>query len=110
MPSVEHANWVINCSRRTCDTERSFVGLLSCIIFFQLQIWVYGNSFESYLVAVINPVKQAVEEWAEQAGVSGDFESLCENAEVKKFFIGELARIGKEKKVFSSSSGFDIYP
>lgn len=75
------------------------LGLLSCFIFFQLQIWVYGNSFESCLVAVINPTKQAVEAWAEEAGVSEDFETLCENAEVKKYFLGELARIGKEKKV-----------
>ncbi|XP_047967640.1 long chain acyl-CoA synthetase 4-like [Salvia hispanica] len=63
-------------------------------------IWVYGNSFESCLVAVINPSKRAVEEWAEQNGVSGDnFETLCENPKVKKYFIGELARIGKEKKL-----------
>lgn len=70
-------------------------------MYFLLQIWVYGNSFESCLVAVINPSKRAVEEWAEQNGVSGDnFETLCENPKVKKYFIGELARIGKEKKVF----------
>ncbi|XP_042034028.1 long chain acyl-CoA synthetase 4-like [Salvia splendens] len=63
-------------------------------------IWVYGNSFESCLVAVINPSKHAVEEWAEQNGVSGDnFETLCENPKVKKYFTGELARIGKEKKL-----------
>lgn len=62
-------------------------------------IWVYGNSFESCLIAVINPTKQAVEACAEEAGVSGDFETLCENAEVKKYFLGELARIGKEKKL-----------
>ncbi|KAH6783415.1 AMP-dependent synthetase and ligase family protein [Perilla frutescens var. hirtella] len=62
-------------------------------------IWVYGNSFESCLVAVINPVKQAVEEWAQEAGESGDFNALCENPKVKEYFLGELARIGKEKKL-----------
>ncbi|KAG6388219.1 hypothetical protein SASPL_153418 [Salvia splendens] len=62
-------------------------------------IWVYGNSFESCLVAVINPSKQAVEEWAAQNGESGDFETLCENPKVKQYFVGELARIGKEKKL-----------
>ncbi|XP_057786303.1 long chain acyl-CoA synthetase 4-like isoform X1 [Salvia miltiorrhiza] len=67
-------------------------------------IWVYGNSFESCLVAIINPSKQAVEEWAEQAGESGDFETLCENPKVKQYFVGELARIAKEKKL----KGFEL--
>ncbi|KAI5655337.1 hypothetical protein M9H77_32524 [Catharanthus roseus] len=62
-------------------------------------IWVYGNSFESYLVAVVNPNKQAIEKWAEENGVSGDFNSLCENPKVKEYMLGELAKISKEKKL-----------
>ncbi|KAK4422516.1 Long chain acyl-CoA synthetase 4 [Sesamum alatum] len=62
-------------------------------------IWVYGNSFESFLVAIINPNKQAVEQWAEQNGISGDFNALCENTEVKDYFLKELTRIAKEKKL-----------
>ncbi|KAL0408039.1 UNVERIFIED_CONTAM: Long chain acyl-CoA synthetase 4 [Sesamum radiatum] len=62
-------------------------------------IWVYGNSFESFLVAIINPNKQAVEQWAEKNGISGDFNGLCENTEVKNYFLGQLTRIAKEKKL-----------
>ncbi|KAK6137284.1 hypothetical protein DH2020_028976 [Rehmannia glutinosa] len=62
-------------------------------------IWVYGNSFESFLVAIINPNQQAVERWAEQNGISGDFNALCENPKVKEYFLGELARIAKENKL-----------
>ncbi|KAH7862682.1 hypothetical protein Vadar_008074 [Vaccinium darrowii] len=62
-------------------------------------IWVYGNSFESFLVAVVNPNKQALERWAEEKGVSGDFNSLCENPKAKEYILGELSRIGKEKKL-----------
>ncbi|KAK3016062.1 hypothetical protein RJ639_007549 [Escallonia herrerae] len=62
-------------------------------------IWIYGNSFESFLVAIVNPNKQAVERWAEENGVSGDFDSLCENPKVKEYIIGQLAKIGKEKKL-----------
>ncbi|CAA2996828.1 long chain acyl- synthetase 4-like [Olea europaea subsp. europaea] len=62
-------------------------------------IWIYGNSFESFLVAVINPNKQAVERWAEQNGISGDFNSLCQNPKVKEYILGELSKIGKEKKL-----------
>ncbi|KAL2524954.1 Long chain acyl-CoA synthetase 4 [Abeliophyllum distichum] len=62
-------------------------------------IWIYGNSFESFLIAVINPNKQAVEQWAEQNGISGDFNALCQNPKVKEYILGELSKIGKEKKL-----------
>lgn len=67
-------------------------------------IWIYGNSFESFLIAVANPNKQAVEKYAEEHGLSGDFNSLCENAKVKEYLLGELTRIGKEKKL----KGFEM--
>ncbi|KAJ0986188.1 hypothetical protein J5N97_004544 [Dioscorea zingiberensis] len=62
-------------------------------------IWVYGNSFESFLVAIINPNKQALEHWAEANGVTGDFDALCGNPKAKEYIIGELAKIGKAKKL-----------
>ncbi|XP_043688068.1 long chain acyl-CoA synthetase 4-like [Telopea speciosissima] len=62
-------------------------------------IWVYGNSFESFLVAVVNPNQQALERWAEENGITGDFNSLCENPKAKEFILGELTKIGKEKKL-----------
>lgn len=63
------------------------------------QIWVYGNSFESFLVAVVNPNKETLEVWAEENEITGDFTSLCENHKAKEFVLGELTKIGKEKKV-----------
>ncbi|XP_031255842.1 long chain acyl-CoA synthetase 4-like [Pistacia vera] len=62
-------------------------------------IWVYGNSFESFLVAVANPNKAALERWAAENNVPGDFNALCENPKAKEYILGELARVGKEKKL-----------
>ncbi|KAL8103088.1 long chain acyl-CoA synthetase 4-like [Apium graveolens] len=62
-------------------------------------IWVYGNSFESFLVAVVNPNMQAIEHWCKENGVSGDFHSQCQNEKVKEYILGELSKIGKEKKL-----------
>ncbi|CAH9117064.1 unnamed protein product [Cuscuta europaea] len=62
-------------------------------------IWVYGNSFESFLVAVINPNQPAVEKWAEHNGIAGNFDSLCGNPKVKEYILGELTKIAKEKKL-----------
>uniref|UniRef100_A0A0E0FR88 Long-chain-fatty-acid--CoA ligase n=1 Tax=Oryza nivara TaxID=4536 RepID=A0A0E0FR88_ORYNI len=67
-------------------------------------IWVYGNSFESCLVAVVNPNKQALERWAESNGVTGDFATMCEDPKAKEFILGELTKTGKEKKL----KGFEL--
>ncbi|KAL5541286.1 hypothetical protein UlMin_042508 [Ulmus minor] len=62
-------------------------------------IWIYGNSFESTLVAVANPSKPALERWAEENHISGDFHSLCQDPRAKEYILGELNKIGKEKKL-----------
>ena len=66
-----------------------------------LQIWVYGNSFESFLVAVVVPDKIAIEEWAEKNNESGDFVSLCKNSNVRKFVLDELNSEAQKNKVSS---------
>ncbi|KAM3379884.1 long chain acyl-CoA synthetase 4 isoform X2 [Capsicum galapagoense] len=62
-------------------------------------IWIYGSSFESFLVAVVSPRKEEVEKWANQNGLSGDFNSLCGNSTLKEYILGELTKAGKEKKL-----------
>jgi hypothetical protein len=36
------------------------------------QVWVYGNSFKSSLVAVVVPKPEAIKEWAKGAGKTGE--------------------------------------
>ncbi|CAH8360106.1 unnamed protein product [Eruca vesicaria subsp. sativa] len=67
-------------------------------------VWVYGNSFESFLVAVANPNQHILEKWAAEHGVSGDYDALCQNPKAKEFILGELVKMGKEKKM----KGFEI--
>ncbi|KAI3789374.1 hypothetical protein L2E82_02167 [Cichorium intybus] len=62
-------------------------------------IWVYGNSFESFLVAVVVPDKIAVEEWAEKNNESGDFVSLCKNSNVRKYVLDELNSEAQKNKL-----------
>ncbi|KAI3792612.1 hypothetical protein L2E82_06495 [Cichorium intybus] len=63
------------------------------------EIWVYGNSFESFLVAVVIPNKHAVENWAVAHNISDNFTALCENPKTKEYILGELNKIGKDKKL-----------
>ena len=47
------------------------------------QIWVYGNSYESFLVAVVVPNKRELTSWAkEQGGLPSDFAELCATPQV----------------------------
>ncbi|CAK9140507.1 unnamed protein product [Ilex paraguariensis] len=62
-------------------------------------IWIYGSSYESFLVAVANPNKESLECWTEENGVDGDFNAICEHPKVKAYILGELSKIGKAKKL-----------
>ena len=77
---------------------------MNCFFLLLSQIWVYGNSFEAFLIAVVTPSKQALERWAEENGISMDFNSLCEDSRAKGYILEELSKIGKEKKVLSNLS------
>jgi long-subunit acyl-CoA synthetase (AMP-forming) len=37
------------------------------------QVWVYGNSFESCLVAVVVPKEKALLAWADKQGLEGTY-------------------------------------
>ncbi|CAK8575758.1 unnamed protein product [Lathyrus sativus] len=80
-------------------------------------VWVYGNSFESFLVAVVVPERQALENWAVKHDLSDDFKSLCGNPEARKFILDELNSIGQKhqfrgfeliKAVFLEPIPFDV--
>ncbi|KAI3756880.1 hypothetical protein L1987_56704 [Smallanthus sonchifolius] len=71
-------------------------------------IWIYGNSFESFLVAVVNPNKESLESWAAENGVAGDFCTICENPKTNAYILGELTSIAKDKKVSSLSLSFSL--
>ncbi len=39
-----------------------------------MQMWVYGNSFESVLVAVVVPERSKLMDWAAKQGLAGDYQ------------------------------------
>ncbi|VAI37336.1 unnamed protein product [Triticum turgidum subsp. durum] len=59
-------------------------------------VWVYGNSFESFLVAVVVPEKQAIEDWAALNGKSGDYAELCSDPKARRYIQDELNQTGKK--------------
>uniref|UniRef100_R7W8U0 Long-chain-fatty-acid--CoA ligase n=1 Tax=Aegilops tauschii TaxID=37682 RepID=R7W8U0_AEGTA len=59
-------------------------------------VWVYGNSFESFLVAVVVPEKQAIEDWAALNSKSGDYAELCSDPKARRYIQDELNQTGKK--------------
>ncbi|KAH9656443.1 AMP-binding enzyme family protein expressed [Citrus sinensis] len=64
------------------------------------EIWVYGNSFESFLVAVVVPDRKALEDWAvNHLHEAVDFKSLCENPKARKYVLDELNSTAQKHKL-----------
>lgn len=71
------------------------------------QIFVYGNSLKSYLVAIVVPNKKKVIEFLKGIGVEADFDNYKEhlnNKELKKEILKELETLGRK----SDFKGFEV--
>ncbi|CAM6017999.1 unnamed protein product [Sphagnum balticum] len=62
-------------------------------------IWVYGNSFESTLVAVAVPNEKVLMDWAATNGENGNFETLCNSQKACEFILTEVNATGKSAGV-----------
>lgn len=63
------------------------------------QIWVYGDSFKSSLVAVVVPNKEHVERWGHKNGHKNCFSSLCTLTQLQDYILCELKSTAQRNKV-----------
>ncbi|KAG1949243.1 long-chain-fatty-acid--CoA ligase 1 isoform a [Pimephales promelas] len=72
-----------------------------------LQVFVHGDSLQSYLVGVVVPDPEVFVDWAKERGIVGSYEELCQNPDVKKAVLEDMAAVGKEAglKSFEQSLG-----
>lgn len=68
------------------------------------QVWVYGNSFESALVAVLVPAEKPLMAWAAGRGLLGAYEDIAVHPEAKAFLLAELQAAGRAGKL----KGFEL--
>lgn len=68
------------------------------------QIWVYGNSFESCLVAVVVPAEKPIMAWAAGRNIPGSYANVVAHPETKAFLLTELQAAGKAGKL----KGFEL--
>jgi len=69
------------------------------------QVWVYGNSFENYVVAIVVPDQDVMKKWAKDNGKAGvSMQELVKDPEVKKMIMADLIATGKAAKL----RGFEL--
>ncbi|XP_072961506.1 long chain acyl-CoA synthetase 1-like [Typha angustifolia] len=75
-------------------------------------IWVYGDSYRSMLVAVVTPHQDNTKKWAELNGYKGSFAELCTLEELKKYILQELKAVAEKNKLrgFESIKGIVVDP
>jgi len=60
-----------------------------------LQIFVYGNTLQSQLIAIVVVEPTELATWAAKTGKKGDVSALIRDPEVNKYILGDLTAIGK---------------
>jgi long-chain acyl-CoA synthetase len=57
-------------------------------------IMVYADPFHNYCVALVVPVRQALEKWAQNSGINCEgFEELCQNGQAVKEVQQSLSKV-----------------
>lgn len=55
---------------------------------------VYADPFHNYCVALVVPVRQALEKWAQNSGINCEgFEELCQNGQAVKEVQQSLSKV-----------------
>lgn len=63
---------------------------------FVAQVFVIGNSFKSFLLAIVVPDAEVLEAWARSNGIEGDIKQLCQNETVYHTIFQDMLAKGRE--------------
>lgn len=61
--------------------------------------FVYGDSLQSKLVAIVVPDQEYLESWAKNNGFKGSFAELCKNSEIIQVILDDMTKQGKTAKL-----------
>lgn len=74
------------------------------------QVFVHGNSLKTHVIAVVVPRQAAIQEWAERRHIpSHSFTALCNNKELKRFLMEDIAKMSQEAGLAYYEEVKDIY-
>lgn len=73
------------------------------------QVFVYGDSEKTCVVAVVVPSIEVIKPWCQQNGIEGNMAAICENPAVKAHVFDEIKAEAKAAKLASFKIPRDIY-
>ncbi|CAJ0599718.1 unnamed protein product [Cylicocyclus nassatus] len=74
------------------------------------QVFVDGNSLEGYLIGVVVPQPEVMEEWNKENGVEGrTLKEIYEDKKAQDYVLSKLQQIGKENKLNSIEQVKRVY-
>jgi len=65
------------------------------------QIFIYGNSLQNNVVAIVSPDPDWAKQWAIANGCEGDLAVLCQKPEMKADILKDMLRLATENKLSS---------
>ena len=63
---------------------------------------VYGDSKESYLIALIAPNQPYLTQLSNELGISGSFEELCGNSQIIEKVVKDIQVVSKESELIAA--------
>uniref|UniRef100_A0A4W6G7Y4 Arachidonate--CoA ligase n=1 Tax=Lates calcarifer TaxID=8187 RepID=A0A4W6G7Y4_LATCA len=77
-----------------------------------LQVFVHGDSLQSYLIGIVVPDPEVFVDWAKERGFVGSYEELCQNPDVKNAVLEDMKAVGKEAglKSFEQVKDLHLHP
>ncbi|XP_042895962.1 long-chain-fatty-acid--CoA ligase 1 isoform X1 [Parasteatoda tepidariorum] len=73
------------------------------------QIFVHGESLQSFLVAIVVPDKEVLMKYCQEKGIPGTWEEVCKNKEIKELILSDIIYLGKKAGLKSFEQVKDIY-
>jgi len=64
------------------------------------EIFVYGDSFQTYLVGIAVPNKDNLLKLAEELGIKGTYEEICQNKQIVDAVLKDITTIGQGAKLY----------
>ncbi|XP_024050050.1 long-chain-fatty-acid--CoA ligase 1 isoform X2 [Terrapene carolina triunguis] len=74
------------------------------------QVFVYGESLQAFLIAIVVPDAETLSSWAKKKGFEGSYEELCKNKDLKKYILEDMLKVGKDSglKSFEQVKGIAL--
>ncbi|CAF1223687.1 unnamed protein product [Rotaria sordida] len=76
---------------------------------FIAQVFVYGNGYKSFTVAIIVPDADILQKYARENNISGDIVELCKKEEIKDLIFNDIKKLEKSNSLKGFEMAKDIY-